>query len=69
MTEIRAPLQAQIVQWHVAPGDPVKAGDLLVIVEAVKMEQQLRASHAGRVTALFFKNVEWVTEGDALLNI
>lgn len=69
MTEIRAPLQARIVQRQVAPGDPVKAGDLLVIVEALKMEQALRTSHAGRVTALYFKNGEWVAEGNMLLNI
>jgi acetyl-CoA carboxylase carboxyltransferase component len=69
MTEIRSPLQAQIVQWHVQPGDSVNAGDLLVILEAMKMEHEVRASHAGRVTELFFANGELVAEADLLLNM
>jgi acetyl-CoA carboxylase carboxyltransferase component len=62
-------LQAQIVQWQVAPGDRVKAGDLLVILEAMKMEHELRASHAGRVAELFFESGELVGEGELLLNM
>ncbi|ABD71598.1 Propionyl-CoA carboxylase [Rhodoferax ferrireducens T118] len=69
MTEIRSPLQAQIVQWHVQPGDSVQAGDLLVILEAMKMEHELRAPQAGRVGELFFANGELVAEADLLLNI
>jgi biotin carboxyl carrier protein len=44
MTELRSPLQAQIVQWFVAPGDTVRAGDVLVILEAMKMEHEVRAT-------------------------
>jgi acetyl-CoA carboxylase carboxyltransferase component/biotin carboxyl carrier protein len=69
MTEIRSPLQAQIVQWHVQPGDSVQAGDLLVILEAMKMEHELRAPRAGRVSELFFANGELVAEADLLLNM
>lgn len=69
MTEIRSPLQAQIVQWQVQAGDSVQAGDLLVILEAMKMEHELRAPQAGRVSELFFANGELVAEADLLLNI
>lgn len=69
MTEIRSPLQAQIVQWQVQPGDSVQAGDLLVILEAMKMEHELRAPQAGRVSELFFADGELVAEADLLLNI
>ena len=69
MTEIRSPLQAQIVQWQVQPGDSVQTGDLLVILEAMKMEHELRAPQAGRVSELFFANGELVAEADLLLNI
>jgi len=69
MTEIRSPLQAQIVQWQVQPGDSVQAGDLLVILEAMKMEHELRAPQAGRVSELFFANGELVAEAELLLNI
>ena len=69
MTEIRSPLQAQIVQWQVQPGDTVRAGDLLVILEAMKMEHEVRAEHAGRVTELFFENGALVAEGELLSNM
>ena len=67
MTELRSPLQAQIVQWLVAPGDTVRAGDVLVILEAMKMEHELRATGDGRVTELLFAAGEGVNEGDLLL--
>jgi len=69
MTVIRSPLQAQIVRWQVQKGDSVKAGDLLVILEAMKMEHEVRAEHAGRVSELFFANGELVAEGELLLNV
>ena len=49
MTPIRAPLQSQIIQWHVQPGDQLKAGDLVVVLEAMKMEHEVRTPCAGRI--------------------
>ncbi|MBX3653584.1 MAG: biotin/lipoyl-binding protein [Ramlibacter sp.] len=67
MTELRSPLQAQIVQWLVQPGDTVAAGDLLLVLEAMKMEHELRAATPGRVRELRFAAGETVNEGDVLL--
>jgi acetyl-CoA carboxylase carboxyltransferase component len=67
MTELRSPLQAQLVQWEVAPGDTVREGDLLVILEAMKMEHELRAPAALTVRELLFAPGETVGEGDLLL--
>jgi len=69
MTEIRSPLQAQIVAWHVRAGDSVRAGDLLVILEAMKMEHEIRAEHEGRLTELFFEDGALVAEGEVLANM
>ncbi|MDP1998715.1 MAG: acetyl-CoA carboxylase biotin carboxyl carrier protein subunit, partial [Rhodoferax sp.] len=69
MTSIRSPLQAQIVQWQVMPGDAVQTGDLLVILEAMKMEHELRAEQAGCIGELFFAKGDVVAEGDLLLNL
>ena len=69
MTPIRSPLQAQIVQWLVVPGDAVQAGDLLVILEAMKMEHEVRAGHSGCVGELFFAQGDVVAEGGVLLNL
>ena len=66
---IRSPLQAQIVQWLVQPGDLVQADALLVVLEAMKMEHELRAPCAGRVSALLREKGELVAEGELLLNI
>src|SRR5450759_506523 len=69
MTVIRSPLQAQIVRWQVQKGDSVKAGDLLVILEAMKMEHEVRAEHVGRLTELFFDDGALVAEGEVLGNL
>ncbi len=69
MTEIRSPLHARIVQWQVQSGERVDAGALLLVLEAMKMEHELRAAHAGRVGELFFEPGALVAEGDVLLNL
>ena len=66
MQKIHSPLQAQVVQWLVAAGDAVAAGDVLVILEAMKMEHEIRSSHVGRVGELYFQAGEAVAEGDVL---
>ena len=66
MHNIHSPLQAQLVQWLVAPGANVAAGDVLVILEAMKMEHEVRASQAGRVGELYFQAGDAVAEGEVL---
>ncbi|MDZ4290691.1 MAG: carboxyl transferase domain-containing protein [Hydrogenophaga sp.] len=66
---MRSPLQAQLVQWLVDPGDTVRAGDPLVVLEAMKMEHELRAESAGRVVERFFSEGETVDEGAGLLRL
>ena len=66
MQNIRSPLQAQVVQWLVQPGESAAAGDVLVILEAMKMEHEIRAPHAGRLAELYFQAGETVGEGEAL---
>ncbi|WP_310307816.1 carboxyl transferase domain-containing protein [Hydrogenophaga laconesensis] len=64
---MRSPLAAQIVQWLVAPGDRVRQGDVLVVLEAMKMEHELRADAPARVLELLFAEGEVVQAGDILL--
>ena len=66
-TSVRAPLQAQIVEWRVAPGDRVSPGDVLLILEAMKMEHEVRAQGAGQVLELFYEVGETVDQGAVLL--
>jgi len=69
MIQIHAPLQALIVQWQVQAGDAVQAGDVVLILEAMKMEHEVRAPHNGRITELFFASGALVAEGEVLLNM
>jgi acetyl-CoA carboxylase carboxyltransferase component len=66
MKELRSPLQARIVEWNVGPGDLVRTGDVLLILEAMKMEHEVRATADARVTALFFAPDDVVDEGVVL---
>ena len=66
MQNIQSPIQAQVVQWLVAPGANVNAGDVLVILEAMKMEHEIRASQAGCVGELYFQAGDTVAEGEGL---
>lgn len=48
--EIRSPMPGTLVQLHVESGNPVEKGQLLGVVEAMKLEHELTATHAGIVT-------------------
>lgn len=67
MESLRSPLSAQIVQWLVAPGDVVRAGDVVVVLEAMKMEHEVRAPSAARVLEVFYSEGEAVQADDVLL--
>ncbi len=65
--QIRSPLQATIVQWLVQPGDTFAAGDVVAVLEAMKMEHEVRASVPGRVTSHQFSVGDLVDENELLL--
>ena len=67
MKGICSPMQAQVVAWQIKPGDSFQRGDSLVILEAMKMEHELRAETTGRVSELLFLAGELVDEGVPLL--
>ena len=46
---VKAPMPGNILKVNVAPGQAVKAGDVLVILEAMKMENEIMAPKAGTV--------------------
>jgi acetyl-CoA carboxylase carboxyltransferase component len=69
MTPIRSPLQAQIVEWQVDAGDFVHEGDLLVVLEAMKMEHEVRSHAAGRVRERLYAAGDVVAEQDVLLTL
>lgn len=66
---LTAPMPGKVLSIAVAAGDTVEAGQLLLVLEAMKMEHAITAPHAGTVTEVFFSNGDQVTEGAALLAI
>ena len=66
---IKAPLPGVITDIKVAVGDEVSVGDTVVVLEAMKMANNLQAEKAGKVTAICVKVGESVMEDDALIVI
>lgn len=66
---LSAPMPGKVLSVAVAPGDTVAAGQLLLVLEAMKMEHSITAPYGGVVTELFFNSNDQVTEGAALLAI
>jgi acetyl-CoA/propionyl-CoA carboxylase biotin carboxyl carrier protein len=67
--ELSAPMQGTIVKVAVVNGDEVTEGDLVVVLEAMKMEQPITAHRSGVVANLTASVGESVTSGQALLEI
>jgi acetyl-CoA carboxylase carboxyltransferase component len=66
---LRSPLQAQVVEWLVRPGDVVRLGQPLLVVEAMKMEHELRADADGRLADCLVAPGDAVQAGDPLWRI
>ncbi|MCH4562010.1 sodium-extruding oxaloacetate decarboxylase subunit alpha [Halomonas sp. EGI 63088] len=66
---IPAPLAGNIFKVNVRPGDSVKAGDVVIILEAMKMETEVRASTAGTVSAIRVNEGDSVAVGDTLIEL
>ena len=67
MPELRSPLTAQIVEWRVRPGDTVHAGDLLLVLEAMKMETDICAPVSGKVASMSLKPGDNVQAGEVVV--
>jgi biotin carboxyl carrier protein len=65
--EIIAPMPGKLVRVLVAAGAQVQAGDGLVVVEAMKMQNELKSPKAGTVTKIHAEVGETVNAGDVLV--
>ena len=63
---IKAPMPGKIVRVLVAPGDQVAVGQGIVVIEAMKMQNELKAPRAGRVASVSVKEGDAVTAGTVL---
>jgi len=64
---ISTPMPGKVVRLLVSEGDAVDAGQGLVVVEAMKMQNEMKASRAGRVVEVRVRDGETVGAGDTLV--
>lgn len=66
---LKAPMNGTIIQIDAQAGQAVKAGDVLMIMEAMKMEHSIKAPTDGTVKAISFALGDLVSEGAMLLEL
>lgn len=67
--KINAPLPGLIIEIQVKIGDEVKAGQDILVMEAMKMENEIQSTHSGTVKAIKVEEGDNVYEGDVLIEL
>ena len=66
---VKAPLPGTVTEIKVQVGQQVNVGDIVLVLEAMKMQNNIEAEYAGTVTSITVKQGETVMEGSVLLTI
>ncbi len=66
---ITASMQGMVLKIKVKKGDTVTKGDVVIVLEAMKMENNIHTPHGGTVNDIFVKEGNTVSAGDVLLMI
>jgi glutaconyl-CoA/methylmalonyl-CoA decarboxylase subunit gamma len=69
LKKIIAPLPGLVFKMHVVENTPVKAGQVLFVLEAMKMENNILAEKAGVVKNIRVKEGDAVMQGDVMMEI
>jgi len=67
--KITAPMPGTILDVRVKPGDAVKRGDILVILEAMKMENEILAPQDGTIASVNISKGSSVNSGDLMISM
>lgn len=67
--DVRAPMPGLVVSVPIAVGQIVKRGDRLVVLQAMKMENELTSPQAGRVSAIHAEESQTVEQGFVLVSL
>ena len=67
--QVKAPLPGVVVSIAVKVGDTVKASDIVVVLEAMKMENAIHAGRDGKVASINVNPGDSVLEGAALITL
>jgi len=65
--QVKAPMPGLIVDIRVKPGDKIKKGDILLILEAMKMENTIKAEHDGEIREILIEPKQSVEKNQILI--
>lgn len=68
-TSVEAPMPGTILDIKVSQGQSVSAGEVLILLEAMKMENEIVAPQAGTIDAILIEKGASVNAGDAIISI
>ncbi len=66
---IKSPMPGLVVEVKVAPDQEVAKGDVLLILESMKMQNEIKAPRDGRVSAVFVQAGQSVAQGEPLVQL
>ena len=66
---ILSPMTGRIIEVNVKNGDKIEKGDMLLVLESMKMENEIYSEYSGTVGEVHVKELQSVSEDDALLEI
>ncbi|WP_033829317.1 acetyl-CoA carboxylase biotin carboxyl carrier protein subunit [Bacillus andreraoultii] len=69
MKTVIAPMAGTVFQILIGVGDTVEKGEVVVILESMKMEIPVESEHAGKVESVHFTEGDFVNEGDMIITI
>jgi biotin carboxyl carrier protein len=65
--ELTAPLPGTVIEVFVKPGDVIEAGQVIVIIEAMKMKNSIRSVRAGKITEVLVSAMQTVAHKQVLV--
>ena len=66
---IKSPLPGTVTDIKVSVGQTIQAGDVVLVLEAMKMQNNIEAEHEGKVTAIYVNQGDTIMEGTVLMTI
>lgn len=66
---VAAPMPGVVIEYRVKAGEAVKPGDVLLILEAMKMQNEIKATAAGKVAEISCRPGDRVQKGEALIRL
>ena len=66
---VESPITGVVIEILVSHGEAVTEGDLLVVIDSMKMENEILSEHSGTVKELNVEVDQQVSEGDTLLTL